>query len=641
MRVKNIILCVAAVMLALAAQAQDLKPVKDKQTKKFGYQAKDKSWVIAPAYDAAKRFVDGYAIVELDGRKGLIDANGDWVLQAEYDNIAKFDQNGLCEVMCKDGRTKYYGVADRTGRLLLPVECRNIVIPRKGGYIAAERTGSVEGFDDSLLWGIYDMQGGEIFAPQFLSSPSFSNGNFIVKSARTGLLGVVDMDGKELLPCTYLAIDRYGSGYYAMTPEFNTYRYSGSFYREESSRVRGAITPYDPMGDPVRAAAWHSGCIGVRMHRNNIKLLGQRDGSSLAYCDELRLDWGRGRFLRLEPFEDPDRHEGAMLDPASGKYYTLKALLYEEDGSRGQVVSDWGWLEGECSAGAVYRTDSGKRWLLLEDLNCPDVPSFNLSMSGYRTIDHDNVYNGLGLRSSDVERLSDPHRFAERLKEICDGDNVGLRSYVARSTDLRQARQARDLMRAPFFRYPYAIGEVVNCSVSKRSETVEVTLYEQLVCHFEDQLEYPSYRMSGDELIYWGPHNGRTVRMSLDSQSSSSDCLVDDISGSNKKYQIVLSLYEEDGTWLRTLAVLPYADYVHDGVMVFERAGIAVLTPKASRYRHDNYGRSGYRRDGRGPVQGTVKIPVAEKLPHTLSALNEAAGNVPAQSFSGRLQWSD
>ena len=130
MRVKNIILCVAAVMLALAAQAQDLKPVKDKQTKKFGYQAKDKSWVIAPAYDAAKRFVDGYAIVELDGRKGLIDANGDWVLQAEYDNIAKFDQNGLCEVMCKDGRTKYYGVADRTGRLLLPVECRNIVIPR-------------------------------------------------------------------------------------------------------------------------------------------------------------------------------------------------------------------------------------------------------------------------------------------------------------------------------------------------------------------------------------------------------------------------------------------------------------------------------------------------------------------------------
>lgn len=638
---RRLFLCVATVMLALAAQAQDLKPVKDKQTKKFGYQAKDKSWSIAPTYDAAKRFIDGYAIVELDGYKGLIDANGDWVLQAEYDNIAKFDQNGLCEVMRKDGRTKYYGLADRTGRLLLPVDCRNIIVPRKGGYIAAERMGSVEGFDDSLLWGIYDMQGEEIFAPQFLSSPSYSNETFIVKSARTGLTGVVDMDGNELLPCEYLTVDRYGSGYYALTTDFNSCRYTGNFAREEIRPFWGAVTPYDPMGDPVRAAAWHSGCIGVRMHRNNIKLLGSREGSSLVYCRELQLDWGNGRFLRLEPFEDPERHEGAMPDPASGKYYTLKALLYEADGTRGQVVSDWGWLEGECGAGVVYHSDSDESWILLEDLNSPDVPAFNLSMSGYRTISQENIYSGLGLRSADVERLYDPHRFAERLKEICDGDNVGLSSYVARSTDLRQARQARDLMRAPFFRYPYSIGEVVNCSVSKRGETVEVTLYEQLVCQFDDRLEHPSYHMSGDELIYWGPHNGRTVRMSLESWSNSSDCLVDDITGSDRKYEIVLSLYEEDGSWLRTLAVLPYADYVHEGVMVFERAGIAVLTPTASHYRHDNYGRSGYSRGGHGPVQGTIKIPVEEKLPHTLSALNEAAGRIPDRSFSGRRQWRD
>ena len=639
MRRIGIILCVLALVVSGTAQAQDLKPARDRQTKKYGYQAKDKSWVIEPVYDAAKRFIDGFAIVELNGHEGLIDIDGDMILQPEYDKIGKFDQNGICELMRKEGKTKWYGAADQTGAIIVPVECTDIKIPKKGGYITAERVATVEGFDTSTLWGIYDLQGKEIFSPQFLASPSFSSGTFIVKSARTGLTGVVDMDGRELLPCKYLAVDHHGGGYYALTPEFNRFRFSGSLIQEEAYHVKGAVAPYDPMGDPIRAAAWHSGCIGIRMHRNNIKLYGNRDGSSLGYCDELPLDWGRGRFLRLEPFEDPERHEGAMPDPATGKYYTLKALMYEADGTRPQVVSDWGWLEGECGAGAIYRTDSGKRWMLLEDLNCPDVPAFNVSVSGYKAISHDNVYNGLGIRAADVERLADPHRFADRLKQICDGDNVGLDSYVARSTDLRHARQARELMRAPFFRYPYMIGEVVNCSVSKRGEDAEVTLYEQLVCHFSDQLEYPSYSKSGDELIYWGPHNGRTVRMSL--EAGSSDCLVDDITGSNTKYMIVLSLYEEDGSWLRTLAELPYADYLDDGVMVFERAGIAVLTPKASRYRHDDYGRSGYGRDSRGRIQRTVRIPLAKKLPHTLSALNEAAMGPSDQGFSGRRQWND
>lgn len=640
MRRISIFLCAFFLAITAVAQAQDLKAVRDKQTKKYGYQAKDKTWVIEPRFDAAKRFIDGFAIVEIDGRKGLIDTSGDLILNTEYDNIGKFDQNGLCELMRKEGKTKWYGVADQSGEIILPVECSDLKIPKKGGYITAERVATVEGFDPSSLWGIYDLRGKEVFSPQFLSAPSFSNGTFVVRSAETGLTGLVNMDGKVLLPFVYLTLSPYAGGYYALTTDFTRIHFNGGYNREETFRQAGAVTPYDPMGDPVRAAAWHSGCIGIRMHRNNIKNLSLREGSSLAACGELHVDWGRGRFLRLEPFEDTGQHEGAMLDPATGKHYTLKALLYEADGTQGQVVSEWGWLDGECGAGAVYHTDQGNTWMLLEDMNCPDVAAFNVSMSGYKSISHDNIYNGLGIRSSDVARLADPHRYADRLKEICNGDNIGLSSYTPRSTDLRRARQARELMRSPFFRYPYSIGEVVSCSVSKRGEDAEVMLYEQLVCHFSDQLEYPSYSMSGDELIYWGPHNGRTVRLSLES-TGSGDCLVDDISGSNAKYQIVLSLYEEDGSWLRTLAEVPYVDYISDGVMVFERAGIAVLTPKASKYHGDNYGRSGYRRDGRGPVQGSIKIPLAKRLPHTLSAVNEASGSVSDQSFPGRRQWSD
>lgn len=636
---KNVILCIIAAGMTLSAAAQDLKPVKDKATKKYGYQNKStKSWVIDPVYDNAKRFIDGFAIVEIDGREGLIDTQGDLILNTEYDNIGKFDKNGLCELMIKDGRTKWYGVADQTGAILLPVDSRDVIINKKGLYILANRAVDLEGFGPTTLWGIYDIRGRELFAPQFVDLPSYSNGTFNAKSADTGLEGLVDMNGDVLLPFEYLSIDYYSNGYYALTPDFTRIRYANGFRKEEEERLPGAVIPYDTMGDPVRAAAWHNAGIGYRMHRNNVKRVDLSERRSV--CSDLRFDWGRNRFLRLEPFEDPERHEGAMEDPVSGKYYTVKAILYEPDGTPYQVVSEWGRLEGVCSAGVIYRAEEGDTWILLDERNSLDVPSYSLYLSGMETFGHETVYQGLGLRASDVDRLADPHNYASRLKEICDGDNIGLESYKPRTTDIFSVRQARELTRtAAVFRYPYSMGEVVSCTVQRRSEEVEVTLYEQLVCRFNDDLGYPPYHMSGDEQIYWGPHNARTVRLSL--EESGGDCMVDDIRQTGNKYRLILSLYEEDGSWLRTLAVIPYVDYAHDGVLVFEQANIAILVPDVNRTHRDHYGRNGYRRDERGMVQGVVKIPGKEKLPHTLSALNEGARGFSDNHFSGRRQWND
>ena len=126
MKLKAILAGLLVAGLALTASAQDLKPVKDKQTKKYGYQDKDKRWVVEPVFDNAKRFSDGYAEVTVDGRVGLIDANCDWVFPAEYDDIGSFHKNGLCELMRKDGRTKLRGVGDRSGRVVIPVDCRSI-----------------------------------------------------------------------------------------------------------------------------------------------------------------------------------------------------------------------------------------------------------------------------------------------------------------------------------------------------------------------------------------------------------------------------------------------------------------------------------------------------------------------------------
>ena len=110
----------------------------------------------------------------------------------------------------------------------------------------------------------------------------------------------------------------------------------------------------------------------------------------------------------------------------------------------------------------------------------------------------------------------------------------------------------------------------------------------------------------GEEVIYWGPNNARTVGLSLATAPKSADCTVDDVYKTENSYRIVISLYEEDGTWLRTLAEAPFVDFVTDGIMVFEPLGIAVITPFVKGKKQEAHG----------------SLP--EPLPHTISALEGA-----------------
>ncbi|MBQ4013002.1 MAG: hypothetical protein II607_03710, partial [Bacteroidales bacterium] len=308
----------------------------------------------------------------------------------------------------------------------------------------------------------------------------------------------------------------------------------------------------------------------------------------------------------LEPFVDENGVEGAMVDPVSGNLYTLKALLYEADGTLVGEISRWGWLEAQCYEGAVYVAEGQDRWLVMKDPNALAAPSFSLTLSGYRTIDNSDVIGGLGLSGSELERLRDPERFNRRLIAIIEGENVGVTSYLPPETSLSYVRKERDAMRDPIFQTPFRMGDVVSCLVRSRKEEVEVELYDHLTLRFEDHFSDPYYSMSGEETIFWGPNNARTVRLSLKRVYRSSDATADDVHGTEECYHIVLSLYEEDGTWLRTLAEAPWVDFIHDGVLVFEREKIAVVMP-----RHDTY--------------RTVHIPAAARLPHTLSALEQAS----------------
>ena len=96
---------------------------------KYGYFSKITGKIIvAPKYDCANMFSDGRASVAEDGRVKFIDGTGKVVI--DTDMVFKLGDfsfvylGGYCKVITNDG--EYYGLMDRTGKLVLPKEYSSI-----------------------------------------------------------------------------------------------------------------------------------------------------------------------------------------------------------------------------------------------------------------------------------------------------------------------------------------------------------------------------------------------------------------------------------------------------------------------------------------------------------------------------------
>ena len=582
MKLRSLILAFCILGLCASAAAQDLKPVKDKGTKLFGYQDKGKNWVIQPAFTQAKRFNDGFAIVEVDGLKGVIDETGAWVLRPEYDNIDKYNKVGLCEVTVKRGKTKYRGVANRAGELVVPAECHSVSIDKSEGLIMALKDVEVPRAGLKSLWGVYRIDGTELFEPQFLTSPSFYNGRGVAKSAFTGLKGVIDLDGNEILPFEHLAISSSFGGYEVLTADFVRRAYDSRIMKTSEFAYPGYVIPYDTMGDPVRAAAWHKWPVGFRFHRNNLREVQVTRDSRYgnASCATLRIDWGYDRFVRFEPVRDTLNHPGLMLCHETGDYYTLKAVLYERDGMPAGELASWGWIEGECEEGIIYNAEGRETWMLMRDLNCPAIPSFSTPLSGYRKVDNSDIQVALDISSYDIGRLYDPSRAADRYLEIIEGENLGISSRLPRpAPELRMAGVIDKVNRTPLFRRPFRMGQVVNCKTMHNGESIEVRLSDNLLCGIVDRFEDPSYDFKGEEELFWGPDNNYTVWLSLEPvHGGAPELIEDDVYNTGRRFELVLSLYDERDQYIRTIATVPAPDFFVEGVLVFEKAGIALIT---------------------------------------------------------------
>ena len=563
--------------------AQDLKPAKDKATKKYGYQAKDKTWVITPRFDDAKRFVDGLAEVEIDGHWGLVDPAGNMVLPPLYDKISKFDKHGYCELMRKENGTKLHGIADRGGRIIIPVECRNVDVDRSGLFMYAKYDMSVPGFEPAGMWGVYDNQGRELLAPQLSYTPTFYDGVAIGKSDLTGMYGLIGSDGTVLKDFRYLTISHFSGGFRALGTDLTHYIWSGNLKDGQSFRQPGAIIPYDPQDDPVRVAAWHKGPVGIKLYSNSVRVVQMHAGylgSVKAACNLLPINWGFNRFIRLEPCVVPAGTPDAMYYGSGNRWYTLKALLYEADGSFVQEVCSRGWIEADFKDGAIYNADGKERWIIFANPNALGLPAYTIDVFDYRALGHSDVFEGLGISVSELSSLRRLYEFTSRCIDICEIENVGVCTYMPRVPDAHQAKYELMAAKSPIFHYPFRMGEVVNCVVRHKDGKIDAKLSDDLVCHYKDRVEEPGYTFSErDEVIFWGPNNARTVRLSLEAAPRTGNFISDDLYNTGYSYRIVVNMYEEDGTWLRTLAEAPWIDFIQNGVIIFEPLGLALVSP--------------------------------------------------------------
>jgi len=88
-----------------------------RKNKKWGFVNQKGEWVIQPAYDKAKTFVNGLAPVSKGKIWGYINEKGEEVISFDYRDAEIFAANGLAPV-----KDKKWGFINTTGNLVIPME---------------------------------------------------------------------------------------------------------------------------------------------------------------------------------------------------------------------------------------------------------------------------------------------------------------------------------------------------------------------------------------------------------------------------------------------------------------------------------------------------------------------------------------
>lgn len=647
------IICSALAALAVCTvcSAQDLKPVKDKATKKFGYQDKSKNWVIEPTFDKAKAFNMGTAIVTVGDYEGVIDENGEYLVLPELTNIPNFDKDGLSRVNVKENKTKTFGVINLKGEFIIPLDCSDAYIDNRNKRIYAEKFFDIDpGYDPDYAsaWGVYDYEGNEIFPPQFKDRPSFdSYGEALITDKASGRKGIIDIDGQILMDAVNYYIEQRDGRYFVLGDDFhwrlytkdfvqvgdeylafanwgNSFRSPDGYYKalkggswgviDANGRVirpfafsdpveaekaevprfderemadaqaraaerPWAVAPYDTQDDDVRAASYGRLMMGTSLTCNMIKeasYSGEPSSrfdvklSSLKESKGAPVSWGyhSARFMLMEPIADDN---GDLVFSRTGQAYTIQLVLYEATGKCVEVFSPRGKILGTTEECILYESEEGKTYFISKDVNFPsDIKE--LTLTNFRKLPSGSLETAFGFSSSEIRTLSNYWLIKRLHTDVGVLQKTGWQSYEAPAVLSRAQRDivARVGDRYPFLRrkfrqeQAYTFSDVPKFDPDRRSDT-RLSVDPVLMAHYEDNYSPSSYAMTLDEPVFWGVYGDRYIKIELEpflltpeemdnpELAAKVPGIVDDVFGSGYAFRLAFRLYEDDGTYVRTV----------------------------------------------------------------------------------------
>lgn len=185
-------------------RASKLYPVSIKTLNgvKWGYIDNKGDIIIKPQYDYARDFEDnGLAVVEINGKSGVINESNNFVIEPKYETITGFSE-GLAQVVDNG----VFKVIDEGGKVLTP----------KGySYIGSYSEGRAVFYDKNregkFLYGYLDEKGQEIIPLRYESAGSFNNGKAVVK-IRDNQYAMIDLNGNILKIYNYAFVGDLGDG---------------------------------------------------------------------------------------------------------------------------------------------------------------------------------------------------------------------------------------------------------------------------------------------------------------------------------------------------------------------------------------------------------------------------------------------
>lgn len=181
-----------------------LYPVSSKTVTgvKWGYMNPRGKIQIKQIFDQAMDFqANGIAVVSVNGRYGLINHGGNYVVEPIYDSISDFSE-GRAQVIDNDG----FKIINTSGKVLTSKAYSFIGSFENGRALFGEALG-----DGQYLYGFLDRQGKEVVPAEFLTANEFQDDKAVVQLPSKEY-ALINKNGKVLHKYPYPFVGNLGEG---------------------------------------------------------------------------------------------------------------------------------------------------------------------------------------------------------------------------------------------------------------------------------------------------------------------------------------------------------------------------------------------------------------------------------------------